>query len=297
MRNPADTDYSTVDQWVISHNGGDLEIDVWTDIDLGGTLDSYIALYRIETDGSFTRIDRNNDAGGGEGTADGSTDRDDSYLYLNSLPTGNYLLAIGGNSFKDDEATSSLEYPNKEKDAGEYRITLTGDVTVPALGSQTYLQDPAGHAAIIEDGVPQPDTVELTFTVTLDSAPTAATGPVSVDYQTSDGTAAAVAPNDGDYDAVSGTLVFGVGETVKTVTVLVNSDDVVEADEDFTLDLFNLSANANYAVDGHVTASGIQGIGTIYEEDRLEVGPENPVADSPASNSSDSAERSGYSMA
>jgi Ca2+-binding RTX toxin-like protein len=277
IRNPADTDYSSVDQWVITHNGGDLEIDVWTDIDVGGTLNSSIILFRIETDGSFTRIDRNND-GGNDGAADGSTNNKDSYLSLTGLDAGSYLIAIGADKLSDSEATTTtLDFPNKEKDAGEYRITLTGDVEVPSLASQTYLQDPGGHATIVEDGVPRPDTVELIFTVTLDAAPTSVSGPVSVDYQTNDGSAIAVASSDGDYDAIAGTLVFDIGETVKTVTVLVNADGSAEADESFTLDLFNLSSNASYSVDGHVTGSGIQGIGSIYEEDQLEVGTETPV--------------------
>ena len=50
----------------------------------------------------------------------------------------------------------------------------------------------------------------LAFAVTLDRA---ASGAVTVDYATSDETAAA------DYTAVSGTLTFAAGETAKTVTL------------------------------------------------------------------------------
>ncbi|HEX8308136.1 MAG TPA: Calx-beta domain-containing protein, partial [Allosphingosinicella sp.] len=72
----------------------------------------------------------------------------------------------------------------------------------------------------------------LTFTVALSFAPT---GPVTIDYSTSDGTATAGS----DYLAVSGQLSFAAGETSKTVSVPVIGDTVVEASETLTLTLSN----------------------------------------------------------
>ncbi|HEX9965409.1 MAG TPA: Calx-beta domain-containing protein [Allosphingosinicella sp.] len=72
----------------------------------------------------------------------------------------------------------------------------------------------------------------LTFTVSLSFAPT---GPVTIDYATSDGTATAGS----DYLAVSGQVSFAAGETVKTVSVPVVGDSVVEASETLTLTLSN----------------------------------------------------------
>ena len=72
----------------------------------------------------------------------------------------------------------------------------------------------------------------LDFAVTLSRA---ATGPVSVDYATEDGTATAGA----DYTAVSGTLTFAAGETTKTVSVTLLDDAVDEGKETFKLKLSN----------------------------------------------------------
>ncbi len=72
----------------------------------------------------------------------------------------------------------------------------------------------------------------LDFAVTLSRA---ASGPVSVDYATADGTATAGA----DYTAASGTLTFAAGETAKTVSVALLDDAIDEGKETFTLTLSN----------------------------------------------------------
>ncbi len=68
------------------------------------------------------------------------------------------------------------------------------------------------------------------FTVTL-SPPSA--GPVSVQYVTTNGTAAAGS----DYGSVSGTLTFAPGQTTRTVDVPVFGDRLDEPDESFSLGL------------------------------------------------------------
>ena len=85
----------------------------------------------------------------------------------------------------------------------------------------------------------------LAFAVTLDEA---ATGDVTVDYATADGSATAGA----DYTAASGTLTFAAGEMAKTVAVTALSDTAVEDDETFTLTLFNASG----ATIGTASATG-----------------------------------------
>lgn len=72
----------------------------------------------------------------------------------------------------------------------------------------------------------------LTFSVTL-SSPSAQT--VSVNYATSDGTAAAP----GDYAAGNGTLTFKPGETSKLIAVSVVADTSIEQNETFTVTLSN----------------------------------------------------------
>ncbi len=72
----------------------------------------------------------------------------------------------------------------------------------------------------------------LDFAVTLNRA---ASGAVSVDYATADGTATAGE----DYTATSGTLTFAPGETAKTVRVAILDDAVDEGKETFLLRLSN----------------------------------------------------------
>jgi hypothetical protein len=59
--------------------------------------------------------------------------------------------------------------------------------------------------------------------------------PASVDFATSDGTARAGS----DYTPVSGTVLFGVGERLKTVDIPLVNDNVIEDDETVNLDLRN----------------------------------------------------------
>ena len=93
----------------------------------------------------------------------------------------------------------------------------------------------------------------IEFTVTL--AP-AATGPVTVDYATADGTATAGE----DYTAASGTLVFAPGETALTVAVAVLDDAHDEGEESFVLRLSNAS--------GAVLADS-EAVGTIVNSDHM----------------------------
>ena len=72
----------------------------------------------------------------------------------------------------------------------------------------------------------------LDFAVSLSRA---ASGAVSVDYATADGTAAAGE----DYTAASGTLTFAPGETAKTVRVAILDDAIDEGKETFLLRLSN----------------------------------------------------------
>ena len=72
----------------------------------------------------------------------------------------------------------------------------------------------------------------LAFPVTLNRA---ASGTVTADYATADGTATAGA----DYTAVSGTLTFQAGETEKTVAVTVLDDAHDDGEETLTLELSN----------------------------------------------------------
>ena len=93
----------------------------------------------------------------------------------------------------------------------------------------------------------------IDFAVTLDRA---ASGTVTVDYATSDGSATAGA----DYTAASGTLTFQAGERTKTVAVTLLDDTHDEDEETFTLTLSK--ASGAVIVDGEAT-------GTIENHDPL----------------------------
>ena len=89
------------------------------------------------------------------------------------------------------------------------------------------------------------DDDDIDFTVTLNEA---ASGTVTVDYTTSDGTADA----GDDYTAKSGTLTFSAGTTSKTLSVGIEDDIENESDETFTVTL----SNASGADLGTSTATG-----------------------------------------
>jgi hypothetical protein len=80
-------------------------------------------------------------------------------------------------------------------------------------------------------------TTPLAYTVSLSAAYDA---PVTVNYATADGTAAAGS----DYQAQTGMVTFAPGETSKPITVQVIGDTRPEAYEGFTVNLNGTSANA-----------------------------------------------------
>ncbi|MDE0652235.1 MAG: fibronectin type III domain-containing protein [bacterium] len=93
----------------------------------------------------------------------------------------------------------------------------------------------------------------LEFAVRLDRA---ASGPVTVDYRTMDGSAKAGE----DYDAASGTLTFAAGETSRSVRVTVRDDEHDEGEETLALRLSNPSG---------AWMSDREGTGTIVNRDLM----------------------------
>lgn len=96
-------------------------------------------------------------------------------------------------------------------------------------------------------------TVDFVVSLSRSSAST-----VTVDYATSDGTAAAGS----DYTSTSGTLTFAAGDTEETVSVPVLEDSVDEGQETFTLTLSSPSGGNAYLSDAEAT-------GTIENSDPL----------------------------
>ena len=109
----------------------------------------------------------------------------------------------------------------------------TDDGRKLSAGVAVQIAGPAG-LSVADAQVQEGPNATLAFAVTLDRA---ASGTVTVDYATSDGTATAGS----DYTAASGTLTFAPGETAKTVTVAVLDDSHDEGQETLTLTLSNPS--------------------------------------------------------
>ena len=107
--------------------------------------------------------------------------------------------------------------------------------------------------SVADARVDENEGAALSFAVTLSRA---ATGPVTVEYATSDGTATAGV----DYTATSGTLTFQSGDTSKTISVAVLDDSHDEGEETLTLTLSN--ASGGRVTDGEAT-------GTIENRDPM----------------------------
>jgi uncharacterized repeat protein (TIGR01451 family) len=122
--------------------------------------------------------------------------------------------------------------------------TITNDDTPPP--TPAFL---INDAAIGEGDT---GTATLNFTVTMSPASNQQT---TVDYATANGTANAGS----DYQATSGTLTFGIGETSKRISISVNGDTLVEPDETLFVDLSNATGGAGI--------SDNQAVGTITNDD------------------------------
>ena len=124
-------------------------------------------------------------------------------------------------------------------------LSLNGDGGVPPPVLPTLS---VGDASLAEGNS---GTKQMVFTVSLSQA---ATGPVTVNYATANGTATAGQ----DYVAKTGTITFAAGETQKTVSVTINGDKVAELNESLALNLSSPS--------GATLADGAA-VGTILTDD------------------------------
>ena len=115
------------------------------------------------------------------------------------------------------------------------------------------IQGPPVEFSVADAEVTEAEDAVLAFVVTLSRA---ASGSLTVDYATSDGSAQASV----DYTAASGTLTFEAGESSQTIEVGVRNDDHDEAEETLTLTLSNPSSGV--VTDGRAT-------GTIKNSDPL----------------------------
>lgn len=189
------------------------------------------------------------------------------YTTSNGTATGgsDYTPITGTLTFSNGEAikTFDIQIANDHMDEPDETINLT--LSNPTGGA--FVVSPATAVLTISDNDNPPTisindvsinegnegTTNFNFNVTL----SAQSGyDISVNYATSNGTANAPV----DYISKTGTLTFSstTGETSKTITVAVNSDFLVESEENFFINLSNPT---------NVTIADGQGIGTIFDDD------------------------------
>ncbi|MBR7746816.1 retention module-containing protein, partial [Undibacterium baiyunense] len=116
---------------------------------------------------------------------------------------------------------------------GRETISLSGATsqnTSPIVGTGTIVD-----GTVLSVNISGPTSVNegvgsVSYTISLSGSSTI---PVSVNYQSSDGTAL----NGSDYGAVSGSVTFEPGETTKVITVNIANDSIFEGPENFNVSL------------------------------------------------------------
>ena len=171
--------------------------------------------------------------------------------------------------------TATVSVPLVNDDAAEdvetFRLEVTGAVNAQrddSAGVATIIDDDGLVQILVDDpgSVYEGDGASVVFTVRLSRAD--GTNPVTVMYSTVDGTAT----SGSDYTAATlQTLTFAATDTVKTVSVALVNDDVLEDAETFRLVLSSPSSNAELG-DGQATV-------LIIDDDSL---PTLSVADAAA---------------
>ncbi|WP_232105496.1 Calx-beta domain-containing protein [Gimesia panareensis] len=156
----------------------------------------------------------------------------------------------------DESFTVVLSDPRIDGISSPSIVALGDDTAIGTIENDDSATLSINDVTVSESGV-------ATFIVTLDKA--IDTG-FTVDFATSDDTATASDAGivgDNDYVSSSGTLTFsGMAGETQTITVTINSDDVVEYDDAFLVDLTNLQIT-----DRNLTVSDSQGVGTITNTD------------------------------
>jgi hypothetical protein len=156
-----------------------------------------------------------------------------------------YQLASGTLTYNPGETQKQLTVLVNGDTQDEPDKTFTVELSKPVnvtyakyQGLGTIVNDDAVGAPVIHFSQANYQVLEdlgaMTLTVTRSGD---TTGTATVDYQTVDGAATQKA----DFEYAAGTLTFAPGETVKTITLLLNEDAIVEGTEKFSVSLSNPS--------------------------------------------------------
>ena len=159
---------------------------------------------------------------------------------------------------------------NNDVDAPDKKVTVKGELS---SGARPTAPDDVELTITDDDDPPVMELVDDTVTegtaAEFEVRLGAASGrEVTVTYATSDDTA----EQPGDYASASGTLTFGAGDRVKTITVTTEDDELDEADEE-TFKVKLSSAN-NAALSGG--GSTLEATGTITDNESV---PELELSD------------------
>ena len=170
------------------------------------------------------------------GTQGAICSKEDNPVQLSNNPSA----TIAGPPAEPRRSTAHGELLGRAGRAQRERFHVPADVQ---RGARRRLEGRQGTASVVKTtptvsiaggSGKEGDDDAIDFTVTLGEA---ASGTVTVDYATSDGSAEA----GDDYTAKSGTLSFSAGETSKTVSVTIEDDIENESEETFTVTLSNAS--------------------------------------------------------
>ena len=156
----------------------------------------------------------------------------------------------------------AIEDPYETLTLEIYNANGAGGIAVAFAMGRIYNSEDGTVAALAVADASGEESETLEFVVTLEPA---ATGTVTLDYATADGTATAGF----DYTATSGTLTFAAGDTQKTIQVPTIVDAVDDDGETFTLTLSG--ASGARLADGHAIGAiwNSEGFGDITPSDAL----------------------------
>ena len=174
-------------------------------------------------------------------------------ITIGTLGAGKSVTITFSVTVNNPLASSVTQVSNQGTVSGTgFSNVLTDDPDVAGANNPTVTAIiPQPTIAIRNATAPEPasGSAPMAFTVVLSNAYTV---PVTVNFQTADGTATAGQ----DYTATSGTLSFPAGALIQTISIPVLSDaDAAESDENFTVTL-------STPVSGTISGTGI-GTGTI----------------------------------
>jgi len=233
-----DTVFSTIE---ISNRGtiADLEVS----LDLTHSWDSDLDVFLIAPDG--TRIELFSNVGGA-GDNFRKTFLDDAAE--TSIVDG---MAPFMGTFRPE---ASLEILAGLSLTGTWTLEITDDTAgdIGTLDSWSLWVDAIALPTVAPDGpssVMEGDSGLQSWTFTVNCDPT--TEPITLDYRTSDAGFFNPATEGADFLPVSGSLIFLPGETSKEIVIQVRGNRVVELEESFALEIFNVSSNANPVRDRH----------------------------------------------